>query len=383
MDILLIGNGFDIAHGLPTTYGDFLKFMKVISSLFQYRGIPRNFEWYDLNDGVKTVLEKNMSQNMNKTETELKLLECAKNNFWINYFLGHESFRRENWVDFEKEISKVVQEIEQSIDPSDDEVFLHTENDYLEKCLKTYCQKAVIAGKSFTGNISYCYPDSYNISLLPKLLKNHLDELIEALEIYLVEYVEPLINKNYISPDIQEIYNTTKVVSFNYTHTYSLIYDRYAGKTPIHYIHGEVRKNIEQHSINMVLGIDEYLNKEQRNKKLTFIEFKKYYQRIFKGTGSEYKEWLKELENIAITGNKSSSLYVFGHSLDISDKDVLKELILAPYLKTTIYYHNEDSLSEKIINLVKVIGQDKLIEKTGNGTIQFVRQQNMKNSENF
>lgn len=26
MNILVIGNGFDLAHGLPTTYQDFLKF---------------------------------------------------------------------------------------------------------------------------------------------------------------------------------------------------------------------------------------------------------------------------------------------------------------------------------------------------------------------
>ncbi len=28
MNILVIGNGFDIAHGLPTTYKDFLKFIE-------------------------------------------------------------------------------------------------------------------------------------------------------------------------------------------------------------------------------------------------------------------------------------------------------------------------------------------------------------------
>ena len=27
-NILVIGNGFDLAHGLPTNYGDFLKFVQ-------------------------------------------------------------------------------------------------------------------------------------------------------------------------------------------------------------------------------------------------------------------------------------------------------------------------------------------------------------------
>ncbi len=29
MNILVIENGFDLAHGLPTKYGDFLKFLKI------------------------------------------------------------------------------------------------------------------------------------------------------------------------------------------------------------------------------------------------------------------------------------------------------------------------------------------------------------------
>lgn len=32
MNILLIGNGFDLAHGLPTTYNDFLTFLEYINS---------------------------------------------------------------------------------------------------------------------------------------------------------------------------------------------------------------------------------------------------------------------------------------------------------------------------------------------------------------
>ena len=33
MNILVIGNGFDLAHGLPTKYGDFLEFVKVIRQI--------------------------------------------------------------------------------------------------------------------------------------------------------------------------------------------------------------------------------------------------------------------------------------------------------------------------------------------------------------
>lgn len=35
MNILVIGNGFDLAHGLPTKYTDFLAFCKVIKNVYE------------------------------------------------------------------------------------------------------------------------------------------------------------------------------------------------------------------------------------------------------------------------------------------------------------------------------------------------------------
>ena len=46
---------------------------------------------------------------------------------------------------------------------------------------------------------------------------------------------------------------------------------------------------------------------------------------------------------------------------------------------TTIYYYNKDVMGQQIANLVKVIGQDELIKRTGGRTktIEFKQQQNM------
>ena len=38
MNILIVGNGFDLAHGLPTKYGDFLKFVEVIRQVLNTKG---------------------------------------------------------------------------------------------------------------------------------------------------------------------------------------------------------------------------------------------------------------------------------------------------------------------------------------------------------
>ncbi|MCI8347110.1 MAG: hypothetical protein HFJ12_04090 [Bacilli bacterium] len=126
------------------------------------------------------------------------------------------------------------------------------------------------------------------------------------------------------------------------------------------------------------------------------MAFKKYYQRIHKETGCKYKEWVEKIKEsgketekklreqfptqIPIRKFRSKhDLYIFGHSLDITDKDILRDLILNDNVYTTIFYLNKDVMGQQIANLVKVIGQDELIRRTGGSTktIEFKQQQDM------
>ena len=77
--------------------------------------------------------------------------------------------------------------------------------------------------------------------------------------------------------------------------------------------------------------------------------------------------------------NEIHNIYIFGHSLDVTDGDVLRDLILNDNVKTTIFYHNRDAMGQQIANLVKIIGQDELIRRTGGSTktIEFKMQKDM------
>lgn len=111
---------------------------------------------------------------------------------------------------------------------------------------------------------------------------------------------------------------------------------------------------------NMVLGIDEYLSNEDKFTKLEFIEFKKHFQRIHKSTDCSYRKWLEEITN---SKNKKSNAYFFGHSLALTDKDVILDFINNENIVTTIFYRNEKQYAELITNIVKIIGPDCLSEK--------------------
>lgn len=48
MNILIIGNGFDLAHGLPTKYTDFLEFCYKIKITQNWVGGKKKFEKYHI-----------------------------------------------------------------------------------------------------------------------------------------------------------------------------------------------------------------------------------------------------------------------------------------------------------------------------------------------
>ena len=68
------------------------------------------------------------------------------------------------------------------------------------------------------------------------------------------------------------------------------------------------------------------------------------------------------------------NFFFYGHSLDVTDKDIIAELIRQENAKTTFYYHKPEALGEQVARLVKVIGEDELIARTGDymPSIKFV-----------
>ena len=68
-------------------------------------------------------------------------------------------------------------------------------------------------------------------------------------------------------------------------------------------------------------------------------------------------------------------VYIIGHSLDITDKDILEAVMLMNDNKTIIFHHDQDALGKQIANLVKVIGQDNLISMVHGSNARIILQQ--------
>lgn len=318
MNILVIGNGFDLAHALPTLYQDFLTFTDNYTNFLE-----------DISEEVLSEIRDTINDNK-----------------WIRHFKRF--YDCNGWIGFEKEISKVIKIMDEKVSEFEKikkrgvggVKFIQIE----QEALKDF-DSIVNQGIIYDANIIFKIRDC---------MLNDLNRLIRCLEIYLDCYINHL-SVNRISPDIKNL-DIDKVLSFNYTDTYERIYDIYPkNNIEYDYIHGKADINNTIETNSMVLGIDEYLEKEERNKRIEFIAFKKYYQRIYKEAGCKYRDWLDGIEkennlymekkhdcemslkNIRGSIDKieetkaeleqlrknppKHNLYIFGHSLDITDKD--------------------------------------------------------------
>lgn len=412
MNILVIGNGFDLAHGLPAKYTDFLEFAMVMQQMVDSE-IPNNKIDYGklLPELVEMIKEKMNSVNREEWK------ELIYDNLWIKYFLWNPLYQKENWIDFENEIGKVIQQLDGDMFYEEGQKYQLTDNmvnlsnDFLGQIYSKYTVVSQSVD-SFLDNESR----TITFKEIRDRLYQDMNKLIRALELYLTEFIGNM-KIRLESPDIKEIAKKivehengnkgviiSNVLCFNYTNTYERIYfNGSAVENHIDYIHGKANISATMETNNMVLGIDEYLPDDRKNRDIEFIAFKKYFQRIHKETGCKYKEWVDDIQEDEskfkgdnklilnkLTSGRSNgkyesykkyvhNLYIFGHSLDITDGDILRDLILNDNVHTTIYYLNKGVMGHQIANLVKVIGQDELIKRTGGSTktIEFKLQQDM------
>ena len=422
MVILLIGNGFDLEHNLPTSYGSFLEFCQKTKRLFTALESDEDYQRdhldnWTMDPSIKDrLLQAFQGRQLQKSEkngtlcsefttqnmalNELYLL--IEDNAWLEYFQNATSYIGENWIDFEAEISTVIKAL--------DVARFHVEKgDSVTNIEEHYAQTIVAIIKAAKKNLNLLNSTN-DIDCFSVFLNNELTRLTRALEIYIAEFIQkvPISKKN---SEIKKI-NPDHVLSFNYSDTYERIYG-FEKNIEYSYIHGKANVSNNLNTCNLVLGIDEYLDDDSKDTELAFLPFKKYYQRIFNFTDNSYLFWVNRIQKdyaeyirkieLHRTGqpdpirslswqkryyiDRSSinfpihTLYIFGHSLDVTDKDVLRQLICNDNVETKIFYyrkHEDDkmTLGKLVRNLVKVIGQEELIRRTGGPTktIEFIPQ---------
>lgn len=355
-NILVIGNGFDLAHGLPTTYDNFICAIR---------------------SKLQSIRHHNKKSHVEEVSLDYPYSKIVKNGF-IEYFLNYVG-KVPGWVDMERLIKDIIAYFESFFSDSQNKIdFPGTINltsesflkiDLLDKRLK----ECVLLFPLFDEKKQTygCLKKEYyteefglNKREVIKLLRSQLNEVIELLRLYLQNYCYDKQKGNLKAiKQISDIH-PSYVISFNYTDTYKV----YGIKTEdVFHVHGNLEKD------NMVLGFD-----DDEPENLDFIYFKKYFQRIQKLTGyiddSKFKKMDIDFDgNNHMKAEKKALVHFYGHSMDKTDGDIIKKLKelssgFVIYVRDPIKY---DDYERKVINLIDIFGKDDATKMIETGFIKF------------
>lgn len=376
MNILVVGNGFDLAHDFPTRYTDFLVFLHELKDYYNNFYInnksPKREDCTDkmfytfFNDLVKKNDFKDMENVYN----------MSNENLWVIYFNAYLENKHLNlnnsWIDFEREISNIVKILDSANKNINHNIQLSSSLisiDYGLASLINLLKKDYNISTTDSG----LKMSIVDFSELKEILISDLNKLIYCFEIYLTKYINTLTPKFKLNEILSINDNIDAVLSFNYTDTFERCYNK---NVQFDYIHGKAKPESSIDTCQLVLGIDEFLNKIERDKNIDFVQYRKFFQRILKRTGSNYKKWIESYTND--NSDDTFNIFIFGHSLGNTDGDILRELFKVKNSKIKIFYKDKRAYENQIINLVQVIGQSDLISSVygTNPKIEFIEQNN-------
>lgn len=402
MNILVVGNGFDLAHGLPTKYSDFLDYLTLYIMKYEVsrrRCLEQTWGdnaayWKDYTPTLEKIYDKitknpKVENLFNETSEHFKTLiaKNSLNKFYENTFVRYclyvysykKTFDREfNWIDIENELLSFLTE-------------LHGRDFDMDSLPGLYIQLPQRELNKFT-RIKFYIPTANNALIsknIPpeffrKAVFEHLFNELEGFSLLLKFYLSLVQEKfqrstkkffQINSKDSDDGYHSIfidGIVSFNYTDTARM----YAPEAKIHFINGSLANK------KIILGVenpnppekksDEYYDRKiylSFSKEIT--PFFKNVQRVLYDFSYDYRKLYKQIVSsmIKLDGKNQTTIenhvYIIGHSLALSDKYILTDLMMNSDT-TTIYYHDETDKYGKISNLYQLLGDELFSQLTNN-----------------
>jgi len=307
--IILIGNGFDLAHGLKTSYRHFIDDL--------CKQIKTDKEMWN----VTMAIPESKKVDFEKLKEEDK--EKFKNKF---FYAVKKDLNIQNWVDVEKvyykELVSCMEDAKKTPVPTYTIKELNEEFGFFEKKLKEYLSREIVEKGSSIE--------------IKQSIENYLDKTIPE----------------EIKTDEDAEYTSTYIVNFNYTDTDK----KYAHKISEEDGDLIIRLHGELHNLKnpMIFGYGD--------------ELAKSYSEIEDLDDNRYLEYVKSIK-YSLTDNYCDlysfinsgigyHIYLFGLSCGNSDRTLLNELFEHPNCeKIKIFYWQKDDMSDDYLDVYKNISR--------------------------
>ncbi|WP_304065116.1 AbiH family protein [Pedobacter glucosidilyticus] len=384
--LILIGNGFDLAHGLKTSYKDFILWylagcLEKTTTNKPYKDELISISGKGFNHYFPSIPTKEWVVNEYNAGTLNKFLKFSnapsldivvlgsdyydstfKEPLSIQIIINSELLCRVlnecldfNWVDIETEYFDVLKKckLKNSSFEKDTVLALNQEFSYLKKKLEEYIE---LQQQDFQQKLN---PEILGL-MTSKFSLSEFDTILDGESYNNLRRQLNSSNNYHYNPYPKKTY----FLNFNYTSTVEIYLEhlkqeKHFSNSSINYIHGKL--NDPRNPIIFGFGDEydkEYLNfEEQKNQDI--FQFIKSYQ-YFKT--SNYRNLARFLNS------EEYQIYVLGHSCGLSDRTMFKEIFEHKNCKSIKIFHYKksdgtDDFEEKTINLSRHFGDKGYMRK--------------------
>lgn len=353
--LIIIGNGFDLAHGLPTSYRDFIDdyWREIINNLkakFYYKdsfievnlSYLKNNRWENFN--WKNILD------FSSLRKEIEKSSDGSLEF-NNYFFCIICYKSiDNWVDIENIYYAILKEKA----TEKNQLFkyhgtinnLNAEFEQVKNLLENYLQKITIE--------KYNYDEIKQIEIL-----NHLNE-----EFLIHDFTLSKKEKEFYSKKENREIKNNQLLSFNYTNTVE-DYANFMGlEYNFNYIHGKLKVN----ELPIIFGFGDEMDEDYKIiENLYDNEYLKNFKSIKYLEYSTYKYLLNYIES------EPFQVFIMGHSCGLSDRTLLSTIFEhGNCLSIKVFYHQyfdkkteiiKDNYTDIIQNISRHFNDKKMLRK--------------------
>jgi len=310
--LVIIGNGFDLAHGMMTSYVSFIKWLwrEFNGSYNEYiktskdNYVVNGFVTYLTPTDPKPIKDINVFPENGYFFNESKSSFVAQVEYMNNFFrIISTKAEIQNWLDIEKEYYEQLKIIQSN------------KVKHLNEVMDGLKQK-----------LSYYLSNEIQTPNKNRSITNHFKRLLHT--------------------DDSE-FSSLMVLNFNYTNTV----EKYVGKRHVNYIHGKL--NDKKNPI--IFGYGDETDKKY--KELEDLE-KNEYLKHMKSFAYLQTPNYRKLFNFLDTG--AFEIHIMGHSCGVSDRLLFKHIIEHQnFTSVQLYYHEYFNEEKKVV-------ENDFFEKTQN-----------------
>jgi len=386
--LVLIGNGFDLAHGLKTSYADFINWYWSDMGSRLLQGISKTVSdelcSFTLNHGINVPnwasafqgwyytreqpwVPWDVNEVVSLAKRDKKLCEFKYNGEFFERI--NKSIESKGWVDIECEYYELLKEYLQEGDSIDRIEELNKQLRFLQDKLVEYLKSLEISDKMTMASIRqkiYAPFDPMDISVAGKYaLGDHIGSGLElddrgwdiklyhyGLDVSSRGYIDDYRNDNLLNVEKppMEFYlpNQIMLLNFNYTST-ALKYCKDFPIFSVNQIHGILEK-----SESVIFGYGDELDEDYKkisnrndNSLLTNIKSIKYLE------SDNYRKMLSFIES------EPYQIFIMGHSCGNSDRTLLNTLFEHKNcVSIKPYYYKKDDGSDNYLELIQNISRN-------------------------